>query len=296
MRRNDGCRSAFTVIELLVVVAIIAALMALSAAAVLKFMASQQLANTNSTLNRTQGLLSKQVSAVKDEALRESIPPNVLSYIQTNLAGTDSNATARVRVIYVKLRLRQAFPMNFSEALNPTPLAPLASYQAYLNKLGITGSTGAAHESSACLLMALQRSQSGGGIDPADIGGASALGNFITPNGQTIQALVDAWGSPLYFTRVPTGCPVLNPNGPQPGANDPGDPQGLLNSGSWLPNTCRTNFSTLTQQQLAPASTPVMSYKLAPMIASIGPNKVLEIDPVTFAPTTAGGDDVFSTP
>ena len=36
----------------------------------------------------------------------------------------DANASNRVRVIYIKLKQRQAFPMTFDEALNPSPLPP----------------------------------------------------------------------------------------------------------------------------------------------------------------------------
>ena len=49
----------------------------------------------------------------------------------------------RARVMYVKFRLKQEFPTTFAEALNPYPLPPKPTYVAYLNKLGITGSSAA---------------------------------------------------------------------------------------------------------------------------------------------------------
>jgi len=277
--------------ELLVVIAIIAALAALSAAATLKFVASQQEANTKSTLDKVQSQLNKAWAKVKDQAYKEPIPPAYLPGIQA-LAGNDANATGRVRVIYVKLKLRQAFPMNFNEALNPSPLPPLPAYVTYLNGLGVTGSSGASYESSACLLMALQRGVSGAGIDPAELTAGGATGS--TGN---ITYLTDAWSRPIYFTRVPTGCPVLNPAGPQPGTNDPGDPQGYLQMAAWG-TTYGPTFSAITLQQLAPGNT---SYKLAPMVASGGQNNWTKtgtspgFDPITFTPT-AGNTALFSNP
>src|SRR5262249_3682101 len=108
--------------------------------------------------------------------------------------------------------------------------------------------------------------------------------------------LSDAWGMPLYFTRVPVGSAALNsnpyPGGGQPGINDPLDPQGYLQTGGWG-TTYGTLFTTLTLQHLAGPSN---SYNQAPMLLSSGQNKTLETDPVTYQTTTPGGDDLFSTP
>jgi prepilin-type N-terminal cleavage/methylation domain-containing protein len=327
MRRNEvrlPAGAGFTLIELLVVLSIIAVLVALSAAAVIRFLGTQQEANTHSFLDRTQGQLGKAVSAVKDDAMKanmsEIIPGSnpqttVGQYLLTGvcnvngipaaapLAGADTQAQRRARVIYVKLRLRQAFPMDFGEALNPFPLPPLQGYKTYLAQYGITAKVNQPWESAACLLMALQRGPGGGGVDAADIGAGGAT-KSASLGTVSIPYLADAFGQPLAFSRVPTDNPVLNPNGPQPGANDPMDPEGLLNSTTWTdtggpspPATtnCRTLFSTLTQQKLAPASTPVKSYKFVPMIASSGPDKTWQTNPITFA-QSAGSDDLFSTP
>jgi prepilin-type N-terminal cleavage/methylation domain-containing protein len=294
-------RFAFTLIELLVVIAIIAALMALSASAVIKYLGSQQGANTQSTLDRTQSQLNKAWSKVKDQAFRETIPSQVDQWIRPNMAQMPSEppdtTTKRVRVIYVKLKLRQAFPMTFAEALNPAPLPPLAAYQTYLTNLGVAPNTPYGNfESSACLLMALQRGVSGAGVDPSDLTRGGATGNATLPNGN-IAFLTDAWGSPIFFSRFPVGSIALNPNGAQPGANDPGDPEGLLQTPNWAQTSGAsgpygTVFTNLTLQQLAPTNS---SYKLAPLLASAGPDKTPQFNPITFQPTP-GSDDLFSNP
>jgi prepilin-type N-terminal cleavage/methylation domain-containing protein len=312
MRRRDRdylpkrrARDAFTLIELLVVIAIIAALIALSASAVIKFLGSQQAANTQSTLDRTQAKANVAWSKVKDLAWHETIPPAVDTWIRTYLAGNDANATGRVRVIYVKLRLRQVFPMSFNEALSPPtlppgnvcPLPPLPAYVTYLNKLGITGSIAGLNnednfESSACLLMALQRGQSGAGFDTSELTAGGSTGSFTAPKG-SLPYLTDAWGKPLHFSRVPVGCPTLNPNGAQAGANDPNDPQGYLQTPNWG-TTYGTSFTLVTGQKLAVGNT---SYRIAPILCSSGIDKTLQIsDLYTFTPSVMGSDDQFSAP
>lgn len=310
--RSRKARRGFTLVELLVVVTIIAALAALSASAVMKFIEVQQNNNTQSTLDRTQGELSKAWSKVKDQAYKEAIPSNVASWIQSNLAQLPNeppdNTARRVRVLYVKLKLVQAFPMNFNEALNPTPLSPLPAYVTYLNNLGITASSGAVYESSACLLMALERGVGGAGVDQSALTAGGATGSVTTPSGGNLPYLTDAWGRPIYFSRVPVGSPSLNtnpyPGGGQPGANDPMDPQGLLQAKNW-PTTKGPSgqtygqlFTNLTQQQLAGVNS---SYKIAPMVASGGPANWTKspgqppFDPVTFANNPSSGA-LFSTP
>jgi hypothetical protein len=211
--------------------------------------------------------------------------------------------------------------MNFAEALNvpynnpelaswglpiavpASPLPPLPAYTTYLASMGIKsvangGTIGGPayniqpYESSACLLMALQRGVSGAGINPEEItrGGATGMAG-------SLPYLTDAWNQPIYFSRFPTGSTFLNPSGAQSGANDPGDPHGYINSGSW-PQALRQTFSALALQQLAPAPASgniALSFKLAPMIASAGQDRRVSFDPVTFAPTLAA-DDLFSTP
>lgn len=311
-------RVGFTLIELIVVVAIIAALMALSAAAVIKFMGTQQGSNTQSTLDRTQAMVTKAWSKVKDQANQETIPGPVDAWIRANIASnasnpSDPNVTGRVRVIYVKLKMRQAFPMSFNEALNvgvPAgyPIPPLPAYQAELANYGIASSSPATanFESSVCLLIALKRGVSGAGIDASDLTKGGATGSFTIPApspaaGKSLPYLTDAWGGPIYFSRVPVGSPTLNsnpyPGGGQPGANDPLDPLGYLQTPGWATSggqltTQAKLFVALTQQQLAGANS---SYKQAPLLASGGPDQTPQFNPITFQ-QTAGSDDLFSAP
>lgn len=341
--RTRSNHRGFTLIELMVVITIIAALVALSASAVLKFIQVQQTTNTQSTLDRVQSQLAKAWSKVKDQAFKEA--PSLAA----GLAGTDPNAANRAKMIYVKLKMRQAFPMNFAEALNvpynnpelaawglPTlvpasPLPALPGYYSYLTSLGITPLMVSAQpfpdprESSACLLMALQRGVSGAGINPADLTAGGAAGSMITPSGGNLPYLNDAWGRPILFSRAPAGSFYLNPAGPVAGNNDPGDPQGYLLTPAWryinpptLAPPYTLSFTQYTQLMLEYPPPGNMSFKLAPMLASGGqtnwtktwpppawppsppPPPVpyplsLILDSVTFA-SVPGQDALFSTP
>jgi prepilin-type N-terminal cleavage/methylation domain-containing protein len=310
--RAGGGRPGFTLIEMLVVITIIALLLTLSAAAILRFTGVGQRNATQAQLTKLATLLRDRWNIALEIARKEPIPTtpvNVVSWIDTNF-GTTTNTPLR-RVIYIKLKLRQEFPMTFDEALNltatsplPSPLPALPVYQQYLTNLGIAGSSAqtAPYESAACLAMILQRGSSGAGFTPEDLGVGAAV-NF--PNGaSSIPALVDGWGSPLAFVRSPAGDPVLNPGGARSGpSNDTTDPTGLLCVPTWLASTVpvtgggtvavTTNFDTVFGYT-PPSTSPATSYYLPPLIVSPGPDKILGLD-TTATPTSTAADDNLST-
>jgi hypothetical protein len=306
---------------------IIVLLAAIATGVYFKFIDVQQGNNSNTQISKIHDVLVKrwnaEVKAARDDARAGKIPASV-----TSLAGGD---TRRAEVIYVKLRLRRAFPMSFAEILNlpfnptmfPDVVSPLPSapeFTSYLKQNGITTAALAPQdcESAVCLLLALQRGTGGGGVDAEDLGGAASadlpykISATVTVQ---LKGLVDGFGSPLAFSRWPTGSTELNPSGPQANLNDPGDPEGTLTEVTWLnapiptwPNPppggtskarMRQAFEILCHQlpNRASASAPPQSYKLSPMIASPGPDKNLGLDKRTFTPLagTAANDNVYST-
>jgi prepilin-type N-terminal cleavage/methylation domain-containing protein len=267
-------RPGFTLIELLAVIAIIAILMALSAAAIYKVVGTQQKSNTQTLLDRINPRLKQQWEIVTTKARTEPIDASASAAI-TAMAGTDPNATQRARVIWIKARQKQAFPMTVAEAggatTPPVPLPPLPAYKSYLNGVLAGGATiPATHESSVLLVMILERGASGGGLNAEELGG-NFLQTLTLSNGQTVRYFGDSWGVPLVFNRSPWNVPERNPGGAAAGKNDPGDPEGLLNDPNWVTTSGATQFSSPTYFGYPVAAG--TSFNLTPLLASAGPDK-----------------------
>jgi prepilin-type N-terminal cleavage/methylation domain-containing protein len=297
-------RPGFTLIEILVVITIIAILLTLSAAAILRFTGVQQGNNTQNQLAKLGPLVRERWNLAANSARQDPLSSTVVTWIDTNL-GSSGNPPLR-RVLYVKLKMRQKFPMSFDEALNvslkaafpglPAELDTPAFYKQYLSNIGITGAgtaQTAPYESAACLLMALQGGAAGGGFDPEDLGVGSVVP--FTAGSANIPTLVDSWRTPLAFIRSPTNDPILNPGGARSGpSNDLLDPQGLLCVSSWLSMTTpavSANFTTIFGYTLPNASPPT-SYYLPPLIVSAGPDGKLGLDIVATQISTDANDNL----
>lgn len=317
-RTGPAARGAFTLLEVMVVLLVIGLLTALTAGTLVRVMDSQKKSNTQVTLNKIQSQLTKQWSAYKDLFWREN-PASVSggsaawNTAQT-LAGNDPK---RARVIWVKLRMKQAFPQTFSEALNPAPLPALPTYQQALTALGITGSSAATapFESSACLLLALQQSVSGGGAKLEDLGVSGSIKAFDLGGGKTINAFADQWNMPLQFCRWPTlnAIPLGNSvagNVVPSAANDPGDPEGTLAVQSWQAAHGAQFVPPSGICHFLPASTGAAprSNVVVPLVASCGPDGAkagllnyqlsLGLNPTDFSSTGTGAenDNLYSRP
>jgi prepilin-type N-terminal cleavage/methylation domain-containing protein len=286
-RSRYGARAlpgAFTLIEILIVLTIIAVLMAISAGVYFQVMATQENSATATMVTKVQNALTLQYAKVKQLAESETLPPpaanaNLLGIYNNTVLPAAGNDPVRARVIWVKLKLQRAFPMTFNEALNPT--IPQSLFTQQLNLAGITGPfTGPPGvENSACLLLALQQNVSGG--VSADEVSKLSVRPFATGNGTSINALVDPFHLPLAFCRWPTGYTVLNPGGnPQSGFNDPEDRLGTLTDPTWV-NSSGALFSG-NPLNLHPVQAS-LSYKLQPVVVSVGRDKLLGLNPTNFA-------------
>jgi prepilin-type N-terminal cleavage/methylation domain-containing protein len=278
-------RPGFSMIELLIVMVIISVLLAIAVGVYTKFIGVQQNSNTNTQIKKIHDLLQKrwnaEIKAARDDFRAKRMPKTAMDTVM-DLAGQDFK---RAEVIYVKLRLRRAFPMTFAEATIPfseflgvvvppivppqdyQTLWPLTEFQQVINKqYGISKfsptSPPQACESAVCLLIALQRATGGGGVDAEDLGGAAVGTLSFDVGGGTkvpVQGLVDGNGSPLAFCRWPTGNLELNPKGAEaaPPFRDPGDPEGTLTDFTWL----TANPATATKWKLFVSTKPLpMNY------------------------------------
>jgi prepilin-type N-terminal cleavage/methylation domain-containing protein len=317
--RTSESRPGFSLIEMMVVMTIIVVLAAIATGVYFKFIDVQQGNNTNTQLNKVHSILLQRMKTEND-----LIKSEIKAGKANALLPLTNNDPRVAEVLYAKLRMRQAFPMNFAEALNlklplgtttvQSPLPPISTYVNRLKEWKVfnppypaavpNDATDPYVESAACLLLALQRGTSGGGVDTEDLGGAATAdltykyvdtgsGAAVTT---TVKGLVDGFGSPLVFCRWPTDCTELTPN-LFPGINnDVGDPEGQLLKLPATPAGTSTRDAFMTLCHKLPPATASQSYKLTPIIVSIGQDKRLGLEWKTFKVAgTNANDNVYST-
>jgi prepilin-type N-terminal cleavage/methylation domain-containing protein len=292
-RRGLAARAGFSLIELLVVLAILATLVLLSAGAAMRVLAGRAARNTETALTKIDSAFRRAWEAVLTQARKEDMRRFGDGPYNQILAAA-GNSVPRARVLYVKLRLKQEFPMTFAEVLTPSgPLPAREGYASYLQNRGVTAPANPAgdHESAVGLLLALQQGRSGAAPSGDD------LGNSVKPvNG--LPALVDDWGRPLAFYRWPTGNTEVDGLAPASAstARDPQDPDGLLLDPGWWRSAGRGKFEHWCHSVTRDGQP--YAYYLIPVIASAGPNGRLGIrrpaalgpDPMA-ADGTADADD-----
>ncbi len=273
MRRMQQ-RTGFTLIELLVVIAIIAVLATLTVGTSQLLINSQRATNTETTLRTTYKALRTRWSQVVADAKKETPSDQVLALA--------SNSRPRAQVLWIKIRLLEAFPQSFSEINNPAvytqpnaanPYIParrrqnIRSYQQTIN--GISG-TNSATESSACLLMALSSGRGGSGFE-ADVLGR----NVADTDGDSVNEIVDGWNVPIRFVRFGINIKPFEDEREALGVNhrqyrfrDPVDPDGTLAAG-WANISPAQTLLHPFQQTIGGSNA---TYNVQPYLGSAGSN------------------------
>src|SRR5262249_25568346 len=144
----------FSLVELLVVMAIIAVLMSLLAAAVMKMLARPPQQHTETELQKLTGVVEQQWKAVIDQARTEKIDPRGWAAAM-NQSGQDPEQAMH---LYIQWRLQQEFPMTFSQATaNSGSLQAKDVFVSNLLGQSVPGPSpkGNSYESSICLYTAL---------------------------------------------------------------------------------------------------------------------------------------------
>lgn len=271
-------RAAFTLVELLVVIAIIGVLSALVAAAVTRVIPNQQVRNTERTIRKLNGELQAHWRAAIEDA-QADVKRFGANLPTMQLAGGDAE---RAKVLWIKLRLVQQFPMSFWEMVNPGQAvvggqavaggSPLPSFMAadpsYLKKLQVAGINTntlqpipginptaplapvgavlpAMDELSACLFIALTAKGHRGKATQEDSFNADERGTAASG----LPILVDSWRKPIGFARWP-----IDPTG-----TDPLDSTKRLLDPSWNNGNQGNQFPL----------TPSLAVPLVPLVETI---------------------------
>jgi prepilin-type N-terminal cleavage/methylation domain-containing protein len=251
MRISTRPRPAFTLIELIVALGIIALLAALTVSAVFRILDAQRETNTNIDLRKVQAATDQQVKAAMDRIRVEDPPTAVKELTRTSNYAYDNT---RARALHMKLRLRQEFPQSFLEA---DPANFLAAYAPnpnsrerqillqYLPKPAfsvVSGLAGSSPDEESAILLFLILGQGRGG---AEFNAEGIVGvNSIPVGNKMFKVCVDHYGSPIAFRRWadlvddPSGMGVISELSQPPfrgtGASpDPQDPDGRLGFNNW---------------------------------------------------------------
>lgn len=194
-RTSDGLgiRRAFTLIEILVVIGLIALLMSLLGVAVMSAISGARIAATKGTIIKVQGLLQQRLDAVMGKDPERTLVDSLA------IPGRFPNRK-QAEAIARKITVRRAFPQTWTEIATfypallprsnetaPSPPAPLRP-----------------QESAEVLYFLLTRADVLGYPPEGDdvFSTAEVRDTDNPPNGKL--EIVDAWGQPLRFYRWPT--------------------------------------------------------------------------------------------
>jgi prepilin-type N-terminal cleavage/methylation domain-containing protein len=186
-------RGGFTIIELLVVMAIITILIALLAAATFKMLAAPPKTNTETLIQKLALATEGQWTAVITSARSEKIDPAIWAQCQAAAGTPDAQPALDV---YIQMRLQQEFPTSFGQAQAPGILPPIQAFAATNGQTAPLSARGNPTESSICLYLALMVAHRGKEFDA----GALSPKEARTIPGTQLKGIYDYWDEPIQFS------------------------------------------------------------------------------------------------
>ena len=113
---STKARPAFTLIELIVVMSIIALLATITISAVFRLQSSQKESNTVTHLTKIQMTFNQQWKPTIDNIKKQEPPIAIRNATADGVAPATVLSDARARALHMKLLLRREFPQTFNEA------------------------------------------------------------------------------------------------------------------------------------------------------------------------------------
>jgi len=292
-------RAGFTLIEMLVVIAIIVILIGLSSAALMKTVERQNYARTREQITKLQTSLNSELAEVNKKARAADIDQYLLQYCEGD--------EKRARAVLVAMYQRQQFPQDFNEASTGSFITQDTNGRLHLrvggnggeyvwfqvkplvvftnNTTGVGGLTapGTANaESGVLLYIALtQKSNTSGAMGSSGDDLTNATRVDIQFGGQKREAFADGFKFALGFRRWESDIEAQGADYVDQKLvyKDPLDPA-PHNVGRWNLILNVTDYKRAEMAQLGfSAGTSASSYRLA-SVYSFGKDKVASADDV----------------
>lgn len=191
-RHRDG----FTLVELLVMVALLATLAAVVLGAVMRVRQAQDKSFSEATVSKVDSLLAQKLKTIQEQIKDRRKPVRGWDEAMTMTNQNPDIAEAVLMYAYTKNQL----PMTFAEAVNPTVISVNGQGFSLLpspvfTAAGLPAGTGVPEESAVCLYLALA---------PLGLAGMEQqVGD--APNVAGKKVFLDAYREPLYFSRLTFG-------------------------------------------------------------------------------------------
>lgn len=186
--RDRSHRRGFTLVELLVVTAIILILIGLALGGIRAHVVNSRITATKTTIEKIHGLLDQRMDAFIKYYDKDQ---NLQNMNEFNQAMQEANQDAVLAKILAKKKLlRRFFPQNFTEL-------SLSS--------GMTNSSAHTADTESAEVLYYILSQKGTVLGDAPIGQDSIEGLAVDDTDKDgLKEFVDGWGKPIRFYRWPT--------------------------------------------------------------------------------------------
>ena len=283
-------RGGFTLVELIVAIALIAVLIALSAGAFLKVRNTAQEQSTTSMLTKVDTGFMAGWSAVLDKAAEDhrtnKIPDPIVVY-----AGGDRD---RARVLWSYMMLKNEFPTTFAEAR--IGVGPVNGYTLPARSVFTQALANAAApnpfplvpptdqpelQSAICLYIALTQSGNRGQVFNLDGVPTAEVDYVFGGTAYKFTVFQDSWGTPIAFSRMAFSAEINNPPFVRSAVNrDKCDPLGKMPPQAnppWDAARVTQFWNGIRANHIVnggpPAAYPLPAMNWVPTLVSAGPNK-----------------------
>ncbi len=285
-------RPGFTLVELLIVIAIIAIIAGMSMAALLGAAEEGRRSRARSQIAKLDQLISEKWNGYRYRQLPVRIPNN-----------TPPTVAARRRLDVMRELMRMEMPDRLTDVLDDPVTgqsipASLRAYRRYFN--ATSAASNASYEQAECLYAIVAQIRDGD-KSALEFFAASEIGDV---DGDNAYEILDPWGQPVMFLRWAPGYSRATMNDELAGVLTPPSPQPSvavstfqLPDGNLKPDT----FDPLKADPRWTVNAGFKPFQIRPLIFSGGPDKIYDIytddeDPalkIRYAATNPTNDPYF---